>query len=162
MFMRRTRVLFALIALGGLLGFAAPASADDATLVAYMFGANERPGPGDPDGVGRAVITINDAANTICVATQFANLDPVTGYHIHVAPPESPGPIVIPFSAPTSQNDYQCKVVENEALLDNIAANPQQYYINLHTTAYPGGAIRGQLQPVSSSSSGSGSTTGTA
>jgi len=35
----------------------------------------------------------------------------------------------------------------NEALLDNIAANPGQYYINIHTTpTYPAGAIRGQLQ----------------
>ena len=37
--------------------------------------------------------------------------------------------------------------VANEALLDNIAANPQQYYINLHTLPnFAPGAIRGQLQ----------------
>ena len=55
---------------------------------------------------------------------------------------------MVPFNAPTSQNDYQCRVVGNEALLDNIAANPHQYYINLHNTPFPGGALRGQLQHV--------------
>ena len=147
--MRRTTVLFALITLAGLVGMAAPASANDATLVAYMFGANERPNPGDPDAVGRAVVTINDATNTICVALQVTNVDmPFTGFHIHFAPPGSAGPIVIPFAAPTSQESYQCKVVEDEALMDNIAANPGQYYINVHNAPYPGGAARGQLQPA--------------
>ena len=147
--MIRRITLFVLIAGWAVFGLSGSASAADARLVAYMFGANERPDPGDPDGVGRAVITINDATNTICVATQFTNVDlPITGYHIHLAPPTSAGPVVIPFNPPASFQDYQCKVVENEALLDDIAANPQNYYINLHNAAFPGGAIRGQLQPA--------------
>ena len=147
--MRRRIVLFALVAITALLGVAGPATADDATLVGYMFGANERPGPGDPDAVGRAVVTINDATNTICVALQITNLDlPATGFHIHFGPPDAAGPVVIPFTPPTSQESYQCKVVDNEALMDNIAANPQQYYINIHNAAFPGGAARGQLQPA--------------
>ncbi len=145
--MRRKIVLFTLIAAYAALGAGGPATADSATLVAYMFGANERPVLGDPDGVGRAVVFINDDANTVCVATQFTGIDmPATGYHIHIAPPESAGPVVVPFNPPATQNDYQCRVVESEALLDNIAANPHQYYINLHNTPYPGGALRGQLQ----------------
>jgi len=146
--MRRKLAVLFLIAASVLVGVSGSASADDARLVAYMFGANERPGPGDPDGVGRAVITIDDATNTICVYTQFTGIDmPTVGYHIHFAPPGSPGPIVIPFSNPQSQQSFECKVVDNEALLDNIAANPQQYYINLHSTPlYPGGALRGQLR----------------
>jgi hypothetical protein len=113
-----------------------------------MTGAAERPGPGDPDGVGRAVITIDDATNQLCLVLQFANVTlPTTGLHIHVAPPESAGPIVVPFSNPTTNQFSQCVTVANEALLDNIAANPQQYYINLHTQPFFGpGAIRGQLQ----------------
>lgn len=145
--MRRRIALFTLIAASTILGVGGPATADSATLVAYMTGAQERPNPGDPDGIGRAVVFINDDTNTICVATQFTGIDmPLTGYHIHIAPPGAPGPIVVPFNTPTSQSDYQCRVVENEALLDNIAANPHQYYINLHNTPFPGGALRGQLQ----------------
>ncbi len=145
--MRRRIVLFTLIVASAVLGIGAPATADDATLVAYMFGANERPVLGDPDGVGRAVVTIDDDTNTICVATQFTGIDmPLTGYHIHEAPPTSAGPIRVHLTAPTSQSFYECRVVENEPLLDNIAANPHHYYINLHNGPFPGGALRGQLQ----------------
>lgn len=30
-------------------------------------------------------------------------------------------------------------------LIDRIAANPNRFYVNVHTIAYPDGAIRGQL-----------------
>ena len=146
--MKRKVLSFALVScFAGLLGIS-PAAADDARLVAYMTGAAERPGPGDPDGVGRAVITIDDETNQLCLVLQFVNVTlPTTGLHIHVAPPVTAGPIVVPFSNPTTNQFTQCVTVANEALLDNIAANPHQYYINLHTQPFFGpGAIRGQLQ----------------
>ena len=146
--MARKIASFALLAcFAGLLG-ASPAAADDALLVAYMTGAAERPGPGDPDAVGRAVITIDDETNQLCLALQFVNVTlPTSGLHIHVAPPTDPGPIVVRFSNPTTNQLYECVTVSDEALLDNIAANPHLYYINLHTTPlYAAGAIRGQLQ----------------
>jgi uncharacterized protein (TIGR03437 family) len=39
-------------------------------------------------------------------------------------------------------------VVTNVALLEQILAQPDQFYVNLHTTVNPGGVIRGQLQPA--------------
>ena len=149
--MKRKLVSFALIScFAGLLLAVAPAGADDARLVAYMTGAAERPGPGDPDGIGRSVITIDDATNQLCVYLQFANVTiPTTGFHIHEAPTTSPGPIRVPFSNPTTNQFAECVTVADEALLDDIAANPQKYYINLHTQPFYGpGAIRGQLQPA--------------
>ena len=147
--MKRKLVSFALVAsFAGLLG-ASPAAADDARLYATLTGAAERPGPGDPDAIGRVVITINDAANQICAAVQFTNATlPTTGMHIHFAPPTAPGPVVVPFSNPTTNQWYECRTVENEALLDNIAANPGQYYFNIHNAEFPGGFIRGQLQAI--------------
>lgn len=130
--MSRKIAAVALVACFAVVG-AGPATADDAYLVAYMTGAAERPGPGDPDGIGRAVVTIDDAANQLCVVLQFANVTiPTTGFHIHLAPPIGAGPIVVAFANPTSNVFEQCVTVE-EALLDNIAANPGQYYTNLHT-----------------------------
>ncbi len=128
-----------------------PSAAADARIIATLTGAAERPGPGDPDAIGRAYITIDDAANRICLTLQYTNVDPtLSGLHIHFAPSTAPGPVVVPFQVPTQQVSgvhVECRIVENEALLDNIAANPSQYYINLHSAPNFGpGAIRGQLQ----------------
>jgi hypothetical protein len=145
--MKRKLVSFALVScFAGLLGVA-PASADDAHLVAYLSGANERPNAAPAENIGRAVVTINDAANQLCVAIQVTGVAlPATGYHIHLGAANAAGPVVVPFAAPTGSQNYQCVTSENEALLDNIAANPGQYYVNIHNAAYPGGAARGQLQ----------------
>jgi hypothetical protein len=147
--MRRTTVVLALAVTFAILGSVAPASANDARLVAYVFGANERPGPGDPDGVGRAYVTVNDAANQVCATLQVTNISlPLTGYHIHKAPPGSAGPVVLAFAPPTANQSAQCVTSQDEALLDDIAANPGSYYINVHNAEYPAGAARGQIQPV--------------
>lgn len=147
---RKVALCLVLMSSAALVASTSPAGADDARIIATLTGAAERPGPGDPDALGRAYITINDAANQLCLVLQWTAVDgTLSGLHIHVTPPD-PGPVVVPFavppSAPTGQTN-QCVIVGNETLLDNIAANPQQYYINLHSTPlYPGGAIRGQLQ----------------
>jgi hypothetical protein len=146
---RRRIASLALIACFAGLGAAAPAAADDAYLFAIMTGAAERPGPGDPDGIGRSVITIRDDINQLCVALQFANVSlPTSGFHIHEAGPETAGPIRVPFSNPTTNQFFECVTVE-ESRLDDIAANPSKYYINLHSLpGFGPGAIRGQLQRV--------------
>ncbi len=124
-----------------------PAQAADAIISVTLTGAAERPGPGDPDASGSATIFIDDDTNRMCLFLRFSGVDgTLSGLHIHLAPPTSPGPIVVPFSVPTASPFFQCVLVPNEALLDNIAANPSQYYLNLHSTpSFGGGAIRGQL-----------------
>ena len=124
-----------------------PAGADDAILKTHLTGAAERPGPGDPDASGDATIYIDDDTNRLCLSLTFSNVDGTpSGLHIHFAPPTAPGPVVIPFTAPTGNRFFQCVSVANEELLDNLSVNPQQYYLNLHSTPlYPGGAIRAQL-----------------
>lgn len=145
--MRRKLAVLALSLLALGVATIPPAGADDAILRATLTGANERPGPGDPDASGSAIIYIDDDTNRLCLSLSFAGVDgTLSGLHIHIAPPTAPGPIVIPFSTPTSSPTFQCIAVANEALLDNLAANPQQYYINLHSVPNFGpGAIRGQL-----------------
>lgn len=149
--MRRLAVIAAL--LGITYVAAAPSAfAADAILTATMTGAAERPGPGDPDASGRATIFIDDDSNRLCLFMSWRNVDgTLSGLHIHEAPPTTFGPIVVGFATPSSASSgftWQCVTFEadDEATLDDIAANPQDYYINLHSTPlYPGGAIRGQL-----------------
>jgi len=148
------RRLLALLAIGSslaVLGAVAPASAATVRLTAVMTGAAERPGPGDPDGIGRAVVTVDPGARTVCVVAQFTNVTlPATGFHIHLGPTTAPGGVVIPFTPPTGNVTSQCVTLSdtpaNAALLANLVANPGQYYINIHTVpGFAAGAIRGQL-----------------
>jgi hypothetical protein len=70
--------------------------------------------------------------------------------HIHIAPPGVPGPIVQPllptgFSSSDRHIRLSGSVVISATLFNNLLANPANYYVNLHTTVCPAGAIRGQL-----------------
>lgn len=67
--------------------------------------------------------------------------------HIHVAPRNVAGPIVIPLSVPsaTSFSTSGCTTASAD-LLAAVQANPKAYYVNVHTPTFPGGEVRGQLK----------------
>jgi len=137
------------------LGATKSAAAAARPYIAMLSGANEVP-PADPDGEGAAAVTIDTANNEVCIDMRVANLDTVTMAHIHHAPAGTNGPVVVPagvsfanLPTPTSAN---CVAVD-PTLIADMVANPANYYVNVHTTTFPGGAIRGQLA-LSASSSG--------
>jgi hypothetical protein len=70
--------------------------------------------------------------------------------HVHEAPVGSAGPIVVPLfgGPPTSARHIKQKGTATPVAGttgQDLCSNPSHYYVNYHTTAFPAGAIRGQL-----------------
>jgi hypothetical protein len=72
---------------------------------------------------------------------------PAVAAHVHVAPRNVNGPVVIPLGVEgaTEFETEGCATPAAE-LLTAIAQSPRSYYVNVHTTQYPAGEIRGQLK----------------
>lgn len=141
------------VAAAALCGFAAtPLHAQTVSLNAVLNGGNECSGApptcmlGDPDGYGVATITI-PIQNQICVSVHVSRIDPPTAAHIHQAGPTLNGPVVVPLPAPIvgSPGVSSACVGTSLAFNTSLRNNPGQFYVNVHTAAFPGGAIRGQL-----------------
>ena len=140
--LRRTLAPVAALALAGLVAGASPAGAVTRTFTTRMIGAEERPVLGDPDGIGVARFTVDTRTNRICYVIRVSGIAPAGAAHIHVAPRGAPGPVVVPLAAPTRGRSAGCLT---DADADAIAANPANYYVNVHNAPFPGGALRGQL-----------------
>jgi CHRD domain len=136
--------------LSALVAPAAAASGDRATvLAASLTGAQEVPGPGDPDGAGRALVRLS--GDQACFLLQWSRITAPVAAHIHVGRSGVSGGIVVGFfmgQLPDTLNAVAGCAPADPAVADAIAADPRGYYVNIHTGDFPGGAIRGQLHPA--------------
>jgi hypothetical protein len=160
----RTRIMLVLaaaaavvtvLATGALAGgtqskFHASASKEKRALFAVMTGrkevdANGNRRVGDPDGRGSFTAIVDGAK--LCFGITVTNLDAPVAAHIHKARPNQAGGIVLPLTAPTDGDpgaSSACVDIDT-TLAAAILKNPHKYYVNVHTAAFPGGAVRGQL-----------------
>jgi hypothetical protein len=125
-----------------------PAAAQGgAPLVASMTGAAEVPGPGDPDGSGSVRLTLNPGLGEICYEVQLSNVSTVTKFHIHKGEAGiNGGPAILDLpGAPFSGFAQRCVEEVDQELIMAILQNPSGYYVNVHTSDFPTGAVRGQL-----------------
>ncbi len=142
----RAGVLLLVAALvGGVLSASTVFSASSqGPLFASLKGHNEIP-DADPDGIGSFSAVID--GDQFCYGLTISNLEAPTAAHVHVANAGRNGPIVIPLTIPASGDpgaSSEC-VTADTALLADILQRPSQYYVNVHTPTFPGGAIRDQL-----------------
>ena len=122
-----------------------------AQLAAQLTGAAEVNG-GDTDGAGTADIEVKAKDGKVCFEIKVKDIVlPAAAAHIHVGNAGSNGPVVVDFNAPPDANGRTRGCVNAATtLLNAIWTNPAGYYVNVHNSAFPGGAVRGQLSLVAS------------
>lgn len=143
-----------------------------------LTGAQEAPGPGLDSASGTATLELNDTETRLTMLASLSGLDldglqtpgttddDVVAAHIHRAPTGSAGPVVWGFIG-TPFNDTNPTDVVVDPLAGTVSAAwdlPEgnattlgaelgnllagNLYLNFHTTAFPAGAIRGQILPA--------------
>lgn len=117
----------------------AVAQATPLTLTASLTGAAETAG-GDADGKGAFTVEVDAETGDFCYSLSASQIDQAMAAHVHSGAAGTDGPPVVSLSMTSDE----CIAVE-PSVLKPIVENPAGYYVNVHTAAYPKGAVRGQL-----------------
>lgn len=117
---------------------------------------NEPNGASTSESKGHAqVVVLQDGTMEFTFTVNNKSGETYTRAHIHKAPAGVNGPIHWDFLeagnpvASISDQPSQLRGVARPraaAVLADLLAHPDQYYVNVHSTVFPGGAMRGQLE----------------
>jgi CHRD domain/Protein of unknown function (DUF3455) len=137
-------------------GITLPADATTTpTLIASLEGRNEVTG-GSTVGQALEIIGLHD--NTLTYEIAWRGIGTPTEANIHAGARGVDGPVVVPlFTTPQHAGRVVSGSVSvnDPTLLAALRSNPSGFYADLHTNAFPGGAVRAQLHllnhPVSTS-----------
>lgn len=170
--MKKTISLFGVLI--AFLMFSAVAKADEVVLTATLTGAQEVPPTGSA-GIGSALVTFDTATNLMTINVAFAGLgSPTIASHIHCCTPPGANAMVatqvptfpgFPLGVTTGTylqtfdmtlaSSYNPAFIAahggtvagaQAAFIAGLLSN--QTYLNIHTSQFPGGEIRGQLLVV--------------
>jgi hypothetical protein len=134
----RSPVVFLALAL---IAGAAPAQAAIINFSASLSGLQEVP-PNASPATGTGAMAFDDVTKILSWNITFSGLTaPQTAAHFHIAPPGVNGPVTIGFPLGSPIVGSQALTAAQEGSL--LAGN---FYANVHTTNFPGGEIRGQLE----------------
>ncbi len=110
---------------------------------ATMTGAAQVPGPGDPDGGGTALLSIDSGRNLLCLTLTVTGIEPPTSIHVHEGPAEVTGPVVASLT-PGDDGSPACVPLAPD-VVNKIRENLAGHYVDVHNAEFPDGALRGQL-----------------
>jgi hypothetical protein len=124
---------------------ASPALAATTKFQTRLTGAAEVPGPGADKGAGEATLTFDPEKGQVCYMLHAAGTDTPTMAHIHKGAAGVAGGVVVALAPPATGMSEGCAPLAADVLTD-IVAHPAEYYVNVHSAAFPKGALRGQLK----------------
>jgi len=137
-------VLFLLVAAVTIVLAAQEKTQGGRPLAATLTGPAEVPGPGDADGTGTFKAELNPGQTQICYELSVSNIGTPTAAHVHIGAPDKAGPPVVHLKPPTDGTVKDCVDVDRETV-KQIMQKPADYYVNVHNSEFPDGAVRGQL-----------------
>jgi hypothetical protein len=119
----------------------------DSPYLSFMSRNQENPATTAPTAAGNGAISINAAGTQALVTMNWSGLTGnATVGHVHTGRSGVNGPVVCNLSPATvtagSVIDFLC----NFSPAQITSLRQGQFYLNLHTSANPGGEIRGQIQ----------------
>lgn len=157
------RVLIAVAAVALMLSAAGSVQAQTVQMAATLTGANEAPALVLTGAYGIATVTVDMGTQTVSWIIDVYNMPSGTNNaHFHVGGPGLAGPTVVNVAFPANaSNDYR---LTGSATAANLLVRADQgirswedflqslvggqTYLNIHTTNFPGGEIRGQVLRV--------------
>ena len=93
-----------------------------------------------------ATVRVRKDAGLVCYRLHAESITlPAVAAHIHRGGATANGPVVVPFQAPGASGNSDGCATAQPAIIDEILANPSNFYVNVHTTEHPAGAMRAQL-----------------
>jgi hypothetical protein len=150
----KSNIALAMLASTALAGGAAAQRPADPGMKTYTISltgqaevSTEKPtgGAGDLDASGSVTLKINPGKKQVCYDfDDLTGLATLAAAHIHQAPALQNGPIFIGLFTGSDGKLEDC-VAATSAQLAQIVAKPSNFYVNVHTSEFPAGAIRGQL-----------------
>src|SRR5438874_12540188 len=137
----RLRYSFLLGAL--LLAGSASAARASQTWIVPLSPATEVPPAATSSAAGTATVTLNDAQTILHVHLTFSGLTSAeTQAHIHKGAPGTNGTVQVFITNGAAEPADLDWSIPSSSVADLLAGN---LYVNVHTQAYPGGEIRGNI-----------------
>ncbi len=97
------------------------------------------------EATGTFVFVFHDETSTINIYGEH-NVANVTAAHIHAGARGEEGGVVLGFASPSSPINAEWQITEAQLAVLNAG----NYYVNVHSQAFPSGEIRGQVEKTAS------------
>ena len=111
---------------------------------AELAGATASQSAGDPDGHATVGLDVGSGGDELCLTLAVSGVAPMTAVHLHAEAAGVSRRVLVAWTRPTPGGSAECVTVDGQ-LLKKLGKQPAKYFVDVHTTEFPNGALRGPL-----------------